>query len=290
MIEEIAGGSVQKTFTYGNVLICQNEIGSDQVSFFGLDAHGSVRLLTNTSGEISDTYDYDAFGNAVDAFGGTRNDYLYSGERFDPNLGAYHLRERYYNQQRGRFLTRDPFAAFTDLPRTLHRYSYVGADPVNFIDPSGLAETHEYGHNTPGAQLCARVGVVLDAASLIAALTEGALPELDAALAGRQPLVPIRAAREYLKKNSPDVLRAFLSDRGGRIAHAGSQSDAKGLQNLARTLGSSRNRRVLRSADAEIAASALREGTNVITRDRKFRNFLRHAYECGKILITGETF
>jgi predicted nucleic acid-binding protein len=47
---------------------------------------------------------------------------------------------------------------------------------------------------------------------------------------------------------------------------------------------------VLRPRDAEIAASAIREGANVLTRDQKFLRFLRHANSCRKIGITGETF
>lgn len=38
----------------------------------------------------------------------------------------------------------DPFAGFLDEPDTLHKYLYVGNDPVNFTDPSGLAEMSEY--------------------------------------------------------------------------------------------------------------------------------------------------
>lgn len=95
-------------------------------------------------GAFGDTYDYDAFGNLVSTSGATPNDHLYSGESFDADAGAYYQRERYYSPQRGRFLTSDPFAGFTNLPRTLHKYLYVGADPVNYIDPSGLIETTEY--------------------------------------------------------------------------------------------------------------------------------------------------
>jgi RHS repeat-associated protein len=100
--------------------------------------------LTNNAGTVTDVYDYDAFGNLISASGATPNDYLYSGERFDADVGAYYLRERYYSPQRGRFLTSDSFSGFTNLPRTLHKYLYVGADPVNYIDPSGLTETTEY--------------------------------------------------------------------------------------------------------------------------------------------------
>jgi RHS repeat-associated protein len=100
---------------------------------------------------------YEAFGNLVSASGTTANDYLYSGERFDSDLGAYHLRERYYSPQRGRFLTSDPFAGFTDAPHTLHKYLYVGSDPVNYIDPSGLTETTEYHLNVVRPRLSLRI-------------------------------------------------------------------------------------------------------------------------------------
>lgn len=145
VVEDVIGGNVQRTYTYGKSLVNQNQLNNNQFipSFYGLDAHGSSRLLTNSAGTVTDTYDYDAFGNLVSASGTTPNDFLYSGERFDVNAGAYYQRARYYSPQRGRFLTGDPFAGFIDFPRTLNKYLYVGADPVNYIDPSGLTETFE---------------------------------------------------------------------------------------------------------------------------------------------------
>lgn len=146
VIEDVVGTSVQRTYTYGNTLVSQR-VGN-QTSFFGADAHGSTRLLTNSAGAITDSYDYEAFGNLISATGTTANDYRFSGERFDSDLGAYHLRRRYYSPQVGRFLTTDPFAGTIDLPRSLHKYLYVGADPVNYTDPSGLTETLEHHLNT----------------------------------------------------------------------------------------------------------------------------------------------
>ena len=46
-----------------------------------------MRQLTNASGAITDAYDYDAFGNLIYRSGTTPNDYLYSGEQLDANLG-----------------------------------------------------------------------------------------------------------------------------------------------------------------------------------------------------------
>jgi RHS repeat-associated protein len=46
---------------------------------------------------------------------------------------------RYYNPATGRFMSRDPLAGKTKIPATLHKYLYVGGDPVNRIDPRGEA-------------------------------------------------------------------------------------------------------------------------------------------------------
>jgi RHS repeat-associated protein len=96
-------------------------------------------MLTDASGKVTDTYDYDAFGNLIHTTGSTPNVYLYRGEQYDPDLGLYYLRARYYNPSTGRFLTRDPDAGLIRVPATLHKYLYAAADPVNRIDPSGRA-------------------------------------------------------------------------------------------------------------------------------------------------------
>ena len=67
----------------------------------------------------------------------TANNYLYSGEQFDPNVGFYYLRARYYNQENGRFLATDPWKGNDFEPVTLNKYFYANSNPVNFFDPSG---------------------------------------------------------------------------------------------------------------------------------------------------------
>ena len=36
-------------------------------SYYGFDGHGSVRYLTDSTGAVTDTYDYDAFGNLINS-------------------------------------------------------------------------------------------------------------------------------------------------------------------------------------------------------------------------------
>jgi RHS repeat-associated protein len=146
VVEELANGSVQRTYTYGLNRINVNQLvnGTWQSSFYGYDGGGHVRLLTDASGTVTDTYDYDAFGNLVNNTGSTPNHYLYRGEQFDPDLGLYYLRARYYNPVTGRFLSRDPESGDPTDPSTLHKYLYARHSPVNWSDPTGRLATVEY--------------------------------------------------------------------------------------------------------------------------------------------------
>jgi RHS repeat-associated protein len=86
---------------------------------------------------VTDTYEYEAFGNSFTVSGSTPNNYLYRGEQFDPDLGLYYLRARYYNPATGRFMSRDPEDGQFWDSKTLHKYLYAAGDPVNASDPTG---------------------------------------------------------------------------------------------------------------------------------------------------------
>jgi len=134
VVDELVGGAVTRQYTYGLDRISENQFvgGGWTPSFYGVDGGGSVRQLTNSSGTVTDTYEYDAFGNRVSSTGTTPNNYLYRGEQYDPDLSLYYLRARYYNQVTGRFLNVDPLAG-----QGQRRYEYAGANPVDGSDPSG---------------------------------------------------------------------------------------------------------------------------------------------------------
>src|SRR6185312_9954469 len=124
---------------YGLELINERQTlaGTLTTSFYGYDGHGSVRFLTSSTGAVTDTYDYDAFGNVISSTGSTPNNYLFAGEQFDPALGIYYNRARYYDQRQGRFWTMDTDAGIGETPQTLHKYLYTSGDPLSYSDPSG---------------------------------------------------------------------------------------------------------------------------------------------------------
>lgn len=114
----------------------------------------------------TDTYHYDAFDNLINSTGSTPNNYLYRGEQFDPDLGLYYLRARYYNQLTGRFMSRDPYDGNKILPFSLQKYLYAGSNPVNKVDPRGR-DLFEYAIRSnaaiPEAKLLDIYGCVADA-------------------------------------------------------------------------------------------------------------------------------
>ena len=139
VVEEIVGGQVARKYTYGLERISELQMvnNAPTASFYQYDGRGTVRMLTNSAGAVTDTYEYDAFGNLLSQTGSTPNNYLYRGEQWDPDLSLYYLRARYYNPVTGRFMTQDPYAGETHQPASLHRYRYANGNPVNYIDPSG---------------------------------------------------------------------------------------------------------------------------------------------------------
>jgi RHS repeat-associated protein len=147
VVEELVNGVVNHTYTYGHDLISQDQIdpasNTWHATFYAYDGHGNVRFLTNESGQVTDTYVYDAFGTMITATGSTNNRYLYTGEQFDPNLGLYYLRARLMNPLTGRFWSMDSYQGTGSDPQSLHKYVYAGSEPVNGIDPSGKATLGE---------------------------------------------------------------------------------------------------------------------------------------------------
>jgi RHS repeat-associated protein len=136
------GVESSRSYTYGLSLISQRTLivgtfNYNPPNFYGYDGHGSVRFLMDKTGAVTDTYDYDAFGNLINQTGTTPNNYLFAGEQFDSALGIYYNRARYYDARSGRFWTEDTWEGDGQAPMSLHRYLYGSANPANHIDPSG---------------------------------------------------------------------------------------------------------------------------------------------------------
>lgn len=138
---------VTHTYVWGHALLAQDQFAEGLwiASYYGYDGQGSVRYLTDANGQVSDTYDYDAFGNLLYRTGNTPNNYLYQGEQYDADLKLYYLRARYADSDRGRFWSMDSFEGVGTDPQSLHKYSFNQNNPVNRRDPSGHESMEEAG-------------------------------------------------------------------------------------------------------------------------------------------------
>jgi RHS repeat-associated protein len=122
--EYAPGSALAATSVRGLDLLFQDRSGTR--SYFVKDDLGSTRALTNSSGAITDTYTYDAYGELLNSTGSTTNPYLFAGERFDPTLQQYLMGARDYNPSSGGFTSRDTFDGHPNDPITLNSYIYAG--------------------------------------------------------------------------------------------------------------------------------------------------------------------
>ena len=163
-VKNAAGQATQRTsFTFGADEITQTvstlnpatgAVTATATHAFGHDGHGSVRVLFDAAAAVNQVFTYSAYGEflAIHNGAGVRTSgsaaalanpadaltkQLYNGENLDSRTGLYNFRARFYSPNSGRFDRLDPFAGSMHDPRTLHKYLYVHADPVQGIDPSG---------------------------------------------------------------------------------------------------------------------------------------------------------
>jgi len=111
---------------------------------FLTDGVGSTAVLTDSTGSKQTQYSYDPFGNTAQAGTSTASSFAFT-ERENDNTGLYFNRARYYDPAIGRFVSEDPIG----LLGGSNFYAYVENDPINSIDPLGLAQClYEVGRHT----------------------------------------------------------------------------------------------------------------------------------------------
>jgi RHS repeat-associated protein len=102
--------------------------------FYLADHLGSIVQMTNTSGVVTVTRQYDPWGNPLQ--GGSTSGHAFTGREWDAETGLYYNRARYYDPKIGRFLSPDPIG----LAGGINLYAYVLNQSLRFRDPFGLEE------------------------------------------------------------------------------------------------------------------------------------------------------
>jgi len=131
---------INRLYEYGDDLTGELDLAGaspEDPQFFLYDGLGTTRALTNFTATIQQSFDYLPFGDSLNHPTIPATNHLFSGETYDANLEQYYLRARMYDPTTGRFVSYDPEE---DTSNKLHKYLYVGGDPINKVDPTGEEE------------------------------------------------------------------------------------------------------------------------------------------------------
>jgi RHS repeat-associated protein len=116
--------------------------GQDTIAYYHHDHLNTPIQATDKQGKVVWAAQYSAFGQVTlttpTATG--ENPVIESSLRFpgqveDAETGLYYNWHRYYDPEIGRYVTQDPIG----LQGGMNLYAYVGGNPVNLVDPEGLA-------------------------------------------------------------------------------------------------------------------------------------------------------
>lgn len=102
-------------------------------SYYLVDNLGTTRALTDSSGAVTQRYQYSPYGGTTAAGGSSSNPYQFTGRELDES-GLYYYRARYYNPESGRFISEDKLGFGGG---DANFYAYVLGNPISYNDPSG---------------------------------------------------------------------------------------------------------------------------------------------------------
>ena len=131
IVREVVGGvTLRYVHGPGTDQPVAREDGAGAVTYYHADGLGSVARRTDSLGVAVQDYRYDAWGT-IEA-GASEPGYAFTGREWDPGVGLYYYRARYYDARGGRFLGEDPIRV-----ASRNAYPYAINNPVSYFDPGG---------------------------------------------------------------------------------------------------------------------------------------------------------
>jgi RHS repeat-associated protein len=118
---------------------------SAKVYYYHTDHLGSIKAVTDQSGQVVFNADYKAFGSQFAKDGDFDETHGFTGKEYDSDTGLYYYDARWYDSETGRFISEDPVGD----PNNPNLYSYCANNPLTNTDPTGL-DVGWYGETNQG--------------------------------------------------------------------------------------------------------------------------------------------
>ncbi|MBI5695638.1 MAG: RHS repeat-associated core domain-containing protein [Nitrospirae bacterium] len=136
LAETDGSNNITRYYVYGAGLLAM-VTPAGEVYCYHFNATGGTVAVTDEAQSIVNKYSYDPFGNVGTQVEAIAQPFKYVGQfgvMAEPN-GFYYMRARYYDPKVGRFISEDPLGFGGG---DVNLMGYVGNNPVNFVDPTGL--------------------------------------------------------------------------------------------------------------------------------------------------------
>lgn len=101
------------------------------------DHLGSTTVILDAGGEVVSELHYKTWGEARDPVDETTTDYLYTGQRWESEIGLYDYKTRFYDPQLGRFSQADTIVPEPRNVLAWDRFAYANNSPLVYADPDG---------------------------------------------------------------------------------------------------------------------------------------------------------
>jgi RHS repeat-associated protein len=131
------------------VAIYEQKTTGSAMHYVYTDYLGSLRCITDSSGNVEQRLSFDAWGNRRDPITGVKPDSTgvagvvtvrgFTGHEHLDEFGLINMNGRVYDPMLGMFISPDNFVQAPDFTQNFNRYAYCLNNPLMYTDPTGEA-------------------------------------------------------------------------------------------------------------------------------------------------------